>query len=146
MDEYTNGSERFWAGMSYVCSLFAPLFVPVLIFVFGRPSSRFVAFHALQSLFIERSPMHDGAVIIRLDRVIAARDPARLLVFCDEAAEVTDPIAALSAARAGRTLPPHACPRALSGCGANDAATVCIAQSGCAPSAVTAHAVAQPAF
>jgi uncharacterized membrane protein len=53
MDEYTNGSERFWAGMSYVCSLFAPIFGPLLIYVFGRPTSRFVAFHALQSLFIE---------------------------------------------------------------------------------------------
>jgi 16S rRNA (uracil1498-N3)-methyltransferase len=35
-----------------------------------------------------------------LVEVIAARDPARLLVFCDEDAEVKDPIAALSAARA----------------------------------------------
>jgi 16S rRNA (uracil1498-N3)-methyltransferase len=35
-----------------------------------------------------------------LAEVIAARDPARLLVFCDEDAEVKDPIAALSAARA----------------------------------------------
>ncbi|MEA2905997.1 MAG: rRNA (uracil1498-N3)-methyltransferase, partial [Alphaproteobacteria bacterium] len=35
-----------------------------------------------------------------LDHVLAARDPARLLVFCDEAAEVKDPVAALVAARA----------------------------------------------
>jgi 16S rRNA (uracil1498-N3)-methyltransferase len=35
-----------------------------------------------------------------LVEVIAARDPARLLVFCDEDAEVKDPIAALSAMRA----------------------------------------------
>ena len=34
------------------------------------------------------------------ERMIAERDPARLLVFCDEDAEVKDPIAALSAARA----------------------------------------------
>jgi 16S rRNA (uracil1498-N3)-methyltransferase len=34
-----------------------------------------------------------------LPEVIAARDSARLLVFCDEDAEVKDPIAALSAAR-----------------------------------------------
>jgi 16S rRNA (uracil1498-N3)-methyltransferase len=37
---------------------------------------------------------------VPLDRVIAARDPARLLVFCDEDAEVKDPVAALTAARA----------------------------------------------
>jgi 16S rRNA (uracil1498-N3)-methyltransferase len=32
------------------------------------------------------------------DRMIAERDPARLLVFCDEEAEVRDPVAALSGA------------------------------------------------
>jgi 16S rRNA (uracil1498-N3)-methyltransferase len=31
--------------------------------------------------------------------VIAQRDPARLLVFCDEDAEIKDPVAALAAAR-----------------------------------------------
>jgi 16S rRNA (uracil1498-N3)-methyltransferase len=36
---------------------------------------------------------------IGFDRMIAARDPARLLVFCDEDAEVKDPVAALAAAR-----------------------------------------------
>ena len=35
-----------------------------------------------------------------LTRVLAARDPARLLVFCDEDAEVRDPVAALTAGRA----------------------------------------------
>jgi 16S rRNA (uracil1498-N3)-methyltransferase len=36
---------------------------------------------------------------VTLDRLLAERDPARLLVFCDEEAEVKDPVAALSAAR-----------------------------------------------
>ena len=36
------------------------------------------------------------------DRMIAARDPSRVLVFCDEAADVRDPVAALAAARKGR--------------------------------------------
>ena len=31
--------------------------------------------------------------------MLAERDPARLLVFCDEDAEVKDPVAALAAAR-----------------------------------------------
>jgi 16S rRNA (uracil1498-N3)-methyltransferase len=39
------------------------------------------------------------AAPLRLDRMIAERDPARLLVFCDEDAEVKDPVAALSQAR-----------------------------------------------
>src|SRR5215510_3869482 len=36
---------------------------------------------------------------LAFDRMIAARDPARLLVFCDEDAEVKDPVAALAEAR-----------------------------------------------
>jgi|SRR5947209_5451615 len=41
-----------------------------------------------------------------LEQLIAERDPARLLVFCDEDAEVKDPIAALSAARAAEQTRP----------------------------------------
>jgi 16S rRNA (uracil1498-N3)-methyltransferase len=35
------------------------------------------------------------------DRMIAERDPGRTLVFCDEAADVKDPVAALAAAKDG---------------------------------------------
>jgi 16S rRNA (uracil1498-N3)-methyltransferase len=38
-----------------------------------------------------------------LEAMIAQRDPARLLVFCDEDAEVQDPVAALAQAGAPRT-------------------------------------------
>ena len=38
---------------------------------------------------------------IAFERMIAARDPSRVLVFCDEAADVRDPVAALAAARNG---------------------------------------------
>jgi 16S rRNA (uracil1498-N3)-methyltransferase len=38
---------------------------------------------------------------VELLRVLAARDPARALVFCDEDADVTDPVAAL------KTVPAH---------------------------------------
>jgi 16S rRNA (uracil1498-N3)-methyltransferase len=41
---------------------------------------------------------------VTLDRMIAERDPARLLVFCDEDAQVKDPIAALSAVRPSEVL------------------------------------------
>jgi 16S rRNA (uracil1498-N3)-methyltransferase len=41
----------------------------------------------------------DIAPPLAFDRVIAERDPARLLVFCDEDAELKDPVAALAAAR-----------------------------------------------
>ena len=36
---------------------------------------------------------------IAFDRMLAAREPSRVLVFCDEAADVRDPVAALAAAR-----------------------------------------------
>src|SRR5438270_187399 len=39
---------------------------------------------------------------LTLERLIAAFDPGRLLVFCDEEAEVNDPVAALSQARDAR--------------------------------------------
>ena len=45
---------------------------------------------------------------ISFDRMIAAREPSRVLVFCDEAADVTDPVAALAAARQGAEPPPLA--------------------------------------
>jgi 16S rRNA (uracil1498-N3)-methyltransferase len=52
----------------------------------------------------------DIAPPVAFDRAIAERDPARLLVFCDEDAELLDPVAALAAARrdAGTGPPPLA--------------------------------------
>ena len=42
------------------------------------------------------------AAALPFDRMVATRDAARLLVFCDEHAEVQDPVAALQAARRDR--------------------------------------------
>ena len=39
---------------------------------------------------------------VTLDRMLSDRDPTRILVFCDEDAEVQDPVAALTAARTAR--------------------------------------------
>jgi 16S rRNA (uracil1498-N3)-methyltransferase len=39
---------------------------------------------------------------VSFERALTERDPARLLVFCDEDAEVKDPVAALAAARGAR--------------------------------------------
>jgi len=41
------------------------------------------------------------AAPIALERYLSERDAERLLVFCDEAAEIADPLAALKAAKAG---------------------------------------------
>ncbi len=48
----------------------------------------------------------DIAPPLAFDRVIAERDPARLLVFCDEDAELADPVAARGPARQGGGGPP----------------------------------------
>jgi 16S rRNA (uracil1498-N3)-methyltransferase len=45
---------------------------------------------------------------LAFDRLLAAHDPARLLVFCDEDAELTDPVAALAATRREAGAPPLA--------------------------------------
>jgi 16S rRNA (uracil1498-N3)-methyltransferase len=45
---------------------------------------------------------------VSFERMITARDPERVLVFCDEAADVHDPVAALAAAREGAASPPLA--------------------------------------
>jgi 16S rRNA (uracil1498-N3)-methyltransferase len=44
------------------------------------------------------------AAPVALDHVVAAHDPARCLVFCDEDAHVKDPVAALSAVRPQHSL------------------------------------------
>ncbi len=57
----------------------------------------------------------DIAEPMPFDRMIAAREPSRVLVFCDEAADVRDPVAALAAARkgaSGRRSPCWSGPRA----------------------------------
>jgi 16S rRNA (uracil1498-N3)-methyltransferase len=48
------------------------------------------------------------AAPLTLDRLIAEREPARLLVFCDEDAAVKDPLEALAAARGGTPASPVA--------------------------------------
>jgi 16S rRNA (uracil1498-N3)-methyltransferase len=49
------------------------------------------------------------AAPVSLERILAEREPERLLIFCDEDAEVKDPLAALAAARpAAGSAPPLA--------------------------------------
>lgn len=45
----------------------------------------------------------DVAAPLTLEQTVAGRDASRLLIFCDEDAEVTNPIAALEGAKAGRS-------------------------------------------
>jgi 16S rRNA (uracil1498-N3)-methyltransferase len=50
----------------------------------------------------------DIAEPVSFERVLATREPARVLVFCDEDAELRDPVAALQAARTAGARPPLA--------------------------------------
>lgn len=43
--------ERLWAMLAYLVS--ASVIGPLLVYFFLRPRSRFIAFHALQSVFIQ---------------------------------------------------------------------------------------------
>lgn len=52
MEYPTSGNERLWATLAYVLSFCFPVAAPLLIFLVMR-GSRFVAFHALQALFIQ---------------------------------------------------------------------------------------------
>jgi 16S rRNA (uracil1498-N3)-methyltransferase len=65
---------------------------------------------------------------LAFDRMIATRDPARLLVFCDEDAAVKDPVAALAAARADTGAPPLAVLIGPEGGFAEDERTALLAQ------------------
>jgi 16S rRNA (uracil1498-N3)-methyltransferase len=45
---------------------------------------------------------------VPFERMVATREPTRVFIFCDEAAEVRDPVAALAAVRKGAERPPLA--------------------------------------
>lgn len=51
MQSEHSGEERLWAMVAYLAS--ASVIGPLLIYFFQRAHSRFVAFHALQSVFIQ---------------------------------------------------------------------------------------------
>lgn len=51
MDASTSGDDRLWGALAYVLSFCLPVAAPLLIFLVKR-RSRFVAFHALQAMFV----------------------------------------------------------------------------------------------
>ena len=59
MENYdTTFDERFWAMLSYLLTLFTPpLVAPIVIYAAKKDRSRYLAFHALQSLFLQLSIM-----------------------------------------------------------------------------------------
>jgi uncharacterized protein len=53
MDYEASHDERVWGMLSYLLKLFAPVMAPLVIYFVRRDQSRFVAFHALQSLYLD---------------------------------------------------------------------------------------------
>jgi uncharacterized protein len=45
--------ERMWAMLAYLLTFVAPILAPLVIYFVKRDESRFVGFHALQSLFLD---------------------------------------------------------------------------------------------
>ncbi len=54
----TTQDDRLWSMLAYVLTFFAPIIAPLVIYFVKKDQSRFVAFHALQSLFL-----HLGLII-----------------------------------------------------------------------------------
>src|SRR5690349_3429082 len=53
MENYeTTQDERLWAMLSYLLSLLTGFVAPLVIYIVKRDGSRFVAFHALQAVFV----------------------------------------------------------------------------------------------
>ena len=48
----TTQDDRLWSMLAYVLTFFAPIIAPLVIYLIKKDQSRFVAFHALQSLFL----------------------------------------------------------------------------------------------
>jgi hypothetical protein len=52
MQTETTRDERTWAMLAYVLTLVGPILAPLAIYVAQKENSRFVSFHALQSLYL----------------------------------------------------------------------------------------------
>lgn len=49
----TTHEERLWGMLAYLLTFFAWIFAPITIYAVKKEQSRFLAFHALQSLYLE---------------------------------------------------------------------------------------------
>lgn len=79
MDYPTSGDDRLMATLAYVFALCFPVAAPLLIFLIKR-RSRFVAFHALQALFMELGLAVMGVAVSVLTWVLGMLGPLALLL------------------------------------------------------------------
>ena len=59
----TTQDDRLWSMLAYVLTFFAPIIAPLVIYLIKKDQSRFVAFHALQSLFFHLGPVVGSIVV-----------------------------------------------------------------------------------
>src|SRR4051812_25234879 len=80
MDSSISRDDRLWAMLSYVLAFFFPIVAPLIIFLVQRPRSRFVAFHALQALFVQLGIGALGIVVGAASGVLSFLGPLALLI------------------------------------------------------------------
>jgi uncharacterized membrane protein len=75
---HTSSDDRLWATLAYVLAVFFPFAAPLIIF-FVKRDSRFVAFHALQALFIELGIVVVGFAVAVIAAVLGFFGPLVVL-------------------------------------------------------------------
>lgn len=75
---HTSSDDRLWATLSYALAVFFPFAAPLIIFLVKR-QSRFVAFHALQALFIELGIVVVGFAVTVIATILGFFGPLALL-------------------------------------------------------------------
>lgn len=78
--EYTSADDRLCAMLAYLLGLFFPLVAPIVIFLVRR-NSRYVAFHALQALFIELAVMVLGFAVSVVGTILGMLGPLALFMI-----------------------------------------------------------------
>lgn len=63
----TTQDDRLWAMLSYLLAFIASFIAPLIIYLVKKDSSRYVAFHALQSLLL-----HAAAAVVGIACFVAA--------------------------------------------------------------------------
>jgi len=79
VDYPTTSDDRLMATLAYVFSLCFPVAAPLIIFLVKR-RSRFVAYHALQALFIELGLAILGVAVVILSWILGMLGPLALLL------------------------------------------------------------------
>lgn len=81
MEYDTTQDDRLWAMLAYLLTFVAPIIAPLVIFLVKKDSSRFVGFHALQSLFIHLGIGALSVAVVMLSFALALLGPAAILAI-----------------------------------------------------------------